>query len=143
MGLRLAEVAALEAPWFLDRDYSDKYQAAVFANNAMLANALADGKHIFQTIAHPILDCSCGVAPFCVLSLKDKSRQAYDRLEQSIKDGARRRKILFQEGGSFGFRGHVEVVQPDDKTEPFLRVAMGRRAGWSLEGVIALLRELP
>jgi hypothetical protein len=110
----------------------------------VLANALADRRAILETVAHPILDCSCGVAPFCVLSLKDKSRQAYDRLEQSIKDGARRRRILFEEGGSFGFRGHrFEVVQPDDKTAPFLRVAIGRRAGWSLEGIIALLRELP
>jgi hypothetical protein len=27
LGLRLADVAALEAPWFLDRDHMDKYQA--------------------------------------------------------------------------------------------------------------------
>jgi hypothetical protein len=141
LGLRLADVAALEAPWFLDRDHTDKYQAAVFANNAMLANALADRKNIFQTVAHPILDCACGVAPFCILSLKNEGRQAYERLKQLIKDGARQRKILFEQGGSFGFRGHrFEVVQPDDKTAPFLRVAIGRRVGWSLEGIIALLR---
>jgi hypothetical protein len=52
----------------------------------------------------------------------DKIRQAYDRLEQSTKDGARRRKILFEEGESFGFKGHrFEVVHPDEGTAPFLR----------------------
>jgi hypothetical protein len=98
MGLRLADVAALEAPWFLDRNHADKYQAAVFANNALLANALANEKTIFETVAHPILDCGCGVAPFCVLSLKEKSRQANARLEQSIKEYSRRRQILFEQG---------------------------------------------
>jgi hypothetical protein len=34
------------------------------------------------------------------------------------------------------------AVQPDDKTAPFLRVAIGRRIGWSLEGIIALLQNL-
>jgi hypothetical protein len=142
-GAFLADVAALEAPWFLDRNHADKYQAAVFANNALLANALANEKTIFETVAHPILDCGCGVAPFCVLSLKDKSRQANARLEQSIKEYSRRRQILFEQGGSFGFRGHrFEVMQPDDETAPFLRVAIGRRAGWSLDGIIALFRNL-
>jgi hypothetical protein len=76
--LRLGDLAALEALWFLDRDHTDKYQAAVFANNALLATALADRNNIFQTVAHPILDCACGVAPFCVLSLKDEGGQAYE-----------------------------------------------------------------
>jgi hypothetical protein len=104
---------------------------------------LANGKTIVETVAHPILDCGCGVAPFCVLSLKDKSRQAKARLEQSIKEYSRRRQILFEQGGIFGFRGHrFEVVQPDDETPPFLRVAIGRRAGGSLDGIIALFRNL-
>jgi hypothetical protein len=55
-------------------------------NNALLANALANEKTIFETVAHPILDCGCGVAPFCVLSLKDKSRQANARWSNQSKN---------------------------------------------------------
>jgi hypothetical protein len=142
LGLRLADVAALEAPWFLDRDHTDKYQDAVFANNASLAAALADSGKFFENVSHPVLDCARGGAPFCVFALRDKNLQAYDRLERLVKEESQKRKIHFEQGGSFGFRGHrFEVVRPDN-TAPFLRVAMGRRAGWSLEGVVALLREL-
>ena len=137
-------MAALEVPWFLDRDHTNRYQAVVFANNALLANALADLKKAVAFVAHPILDCcSRGVAPFCILSLKDTSQQAYERLRRWIITELRRRHILFEQGGSFGFRGHrFEVVQPDNGTAPFLRVAIGRRLGWSLGGIIALLRNL-
>jgi hypothetical protein len=143
LGLRLADVAALEAPWFLDRDHTDKYQDAVFANNASLAAALADSGKFFENVSHPVLDCARGGAPFCVFGLRDKNLQAYDRLERLVKEESQKRKLHFEQGGSFGFRGHrFEVVRPDN-TAPFLRVAMGRRPGWSLEGVVALLRELP
>jgi hypothetical protein len=68
-------MAALEVPWFLNRDHTNKYQAAVFENNAFRANALSHRKTDFEVVAHPILDCARGVAPFCVLSLRDKSRR--------------------------------------------------------------------
>jgi hypothetical protein len=143
LGLGFSEMAALEVPWFLNRDHTNRYQAAVFANNALLANALADSKSAVAFVAHPILDCSRGVAPFCILSLKDTSQQAYERLRRWIVTEARRRQILFEQGGSFGFRGHrFEVVQPDNGTAPFLRVAVGRRLGWSLDGIVSLLRNI-
>ena len=120
----------------------DTGQDAVFANNARLAAALADSGKFFENVSHPVLDCARGGAPFCVFGLRDKNLQAYYRLERLVKEESQKRKIHFEQGGSFGFRGHrFEVVRPDN-TAPFLRVAMGRRAGWSLEGIVALLREL-
>ena len=139
LGLGFSDMAALEVPWFLNRDHTNSYLAAVFANNAFLANALADPKRAVEFVAHPVLDCSRGVAPFCILSLSDKSPQAYERLKRWIITESRRRYILFEQGGSFGFRGHrFEVVQPDNGTAPFLRVAIGRRPGWSLGGIVDL-----
>jgi hypothetical protein len=48
------------------------------------------------------------------------------------------------QGGSFGFRGHrYELIEPDDEDGvPFLRVALGFREGTTLQGLIALFREL-
>jgi hypothetical protein len=107
-----------------------------------LAAALADSGKFFENVSHPVLDCARGGAPFCVFGLRDKNLQAYYRLEGLVKEESQKRKIHFEQGGSFGFRGHrFEVVRPDN-TAPFLRVARGRRAGWSLEGIVALLREL-
>ncbi len=52
------------------------------------------------------------------------------------------RRLNFARGGSFGFRGHrYEIVKPDTGEAPFLRIAMGRRNGFSCEGVIAMMAE--
>ncbi|WP_139223728.1 hypothetical protein [Methylocapsa palsarum] len=139
-GPTMAETAALEAPWFLSRPHTDRFQANVFANNALLASALAGKTKSFASIAHPTVDCGSGVSPFCVLTLKKSSGRTYENIEQTIGAEARLLDVLFEQGGSFGFRGHrYEVVRPEGKT-PFLRVAVGSRVGWSLEGIIQLLR---
>jgi hypothetical protein len=33
-------------------------------------------------------------------------------------------------------------VKPATDDPPFLRIAMGRRAGWSCDGVISLMRDI-
>jgi hypothetical protein len=141
-GLAMVDAAALEAPWFLDSRHTAHFQAKVFINNARLARALAEGTRSFACISHPILDCEGGEAPFCVLQLSESSGHAYEDVEQAIHAESQRRSVLFEQGGSFGFRGHrYEVVRPGRKA-PFLRVAIGSRAGCSLDGVIHLLRTI-
>lgn len=142
LGLRLSDVAGLEAPWFLDRDYTRRHAGAVFAHNAALARALAKSAGSIATVSHPSVDASGGVAPFCVLHLASPALDDYERLAERIRREAYRRDVLFERGGSFGFRGHrYDVVSPEN-APPFLRVAMGRRRGWSLHGVISLLQDL-
>jgi hypothetical protein len=139
-GLRFADVAALDVPLFLDREATLVYERAVFANNAALARALARTA-LFGSSDHPSLCAASGRAPFCIFTLRDPGA-SYEDLERRILEGARRRGLVLDMGGSFGFRGHrFEVVRPEGRA-PFLRVALGRREGPSLQGVIALLDEL-
>ena len=146
LGLSFAEVAALEAPWFLDREYTDIYQAAIFRNNAELAHAIAAENRLFRGVFHPaLLPCPAGAseAPYCAFRLLRNDAQSYSALEAYLQDEVSQRQILFEMGGSFGFRGHrFEVVRPEDGTEPFLRVALGRRSGWSRDEAIKLMLEV-
>ncbi len=140
-GLGYADSIALEAPWFLDAGFADAYTRAVFDNNTRLARAVADRNRRFAPISHPALDG--GVAPYCVFQLPNASSEGYDALEQEIADVAKRRRLLFAHGGSFGFRGHrYEVVKPETGEPPFLRIALGRRGGWSCEGIIETMVEI-
>jgi hypothetical protein len=144
-GLPFAGIAALEAPWFLNRPYTDRYQSAVFDNNAALAKAVAQNNNLFRGVYHPSLLNGAGVhmAPYCAFRLAEGDGASYILLEEYIAREAAARGILFAKGGSFGFRGHrFEVVRPDDGTEPFLRVAMGRRIGGSLFDVLQLMSDV-
>jgi len=130
-GLRFADVAALELPLFLDPAPTRHYESAIFAHNAALARA-ARGNPAFA-VAYPT-----DPAPFVVFNLASPS--LYDGLDERLAAEAARRSLLFIKGGSFGFRGHrFETVRPEGKP-PFLRVALGKRAGPSLEGILDLLR---
>src|SRR6185369_5038137 len=74
LGLSFAEVAALEAPWFLDRHYTGVYQHAVFANNAHLARRVSANNRLFQGAFHPsLLPDWRGVrdAPYCAFRFQD------------------------------------------------------------------------
>jgi len=146
LGLSFADVAVLEAPWFLDREYTRLYQKAVFANNASLVRRVSATNRLFRGAFHPALfdeQRGCRDAPYCVFRLKDADPHAYDMLEEWIRNAVRERGILLEWGGSFGFRGHrFEVVRPGNGSEPFLRVALGRRPGWSCDQIIALICEL-
>ncbi len=144
-GLRFADVAALELSFFLDAPSTRRYEEAIFAHNARLARALSQAPGIFSPVAHPSGSSSTGRAPFCIFTLADPgadSEARYKALERAILAGAKRRNLVLDHGGSFGFRGHrFEVVRPDGRPL-FLRAALGRRGGPSLEGVIDLLSSL-
>jgi hypothetical protein len=130
-GLRFADVAALELPLFLDPETTRRYEDAIFWHNRALAEA-ARGNPAFA-VSYP-----AGRAPFVIFNLP--STAAYDGLDEKIATEAGRRSLVFTKGGSFGFRGHrFETVHPEGKP-PFLRVAMGKRAGPSFEGVLELFR---
>jgi len=82
-------------------------------------------------------------APYSAYRLKDHNVASYDVLEQHLTREAERRDLQFELGGSFGFRGHrFEVVRPETGEEPFLRVALGCRAGWSCDEIVALMTEV-
>ncbi|HEY8253599.1 MAG TPA: hypothetical protein VIG39_03105 [Rhizomicrobium sp.] len=144
-GLRFADVAALELSCFLDAPSTRRYEEAIFARNAGLARAMSETSGPFAPVVHPSLSSSMGRAPFCIFTLADPGADpgaSYEALERAIAAGAERRNLVLDRGGSFGFRGHrFEVVRPDGRP-PFLRVALGRRGGPSLEGVIDLLSSL-
>jgi hypothetical protein len=130
-GLRFADVAALELPLFLDPAPTRRYESAIFAHNAALARA-ARGNPAFA-VAYPT-----DPAPFVIFNLASPS--LYDGLDEKLAAEAARRSLLFIKGGSFGFRGHrFETVRPEGKP-PFLRVALGKRAGPSLDGILDLFR---
>jgi hypothetical protein len=132
-GLRFADVAALELPLFLDPEMTRRYEEAIFANNSALARAAKDNPAF--TVAYPQKP-----APFVVFNLASASH--YDALDERIAQEAARCNLCFIRGGSFGFRGHrFETVRPQGKP-PFLRVAMGKRRGPSMHGILELFRTL-
>lgn len=140
-GLRLADTIALEAPWVFDARATADYEQAVYANNARLVAAVQGRNRLFRPITHPEL--WGGHAPYCVFRLPDDDASALSRLETHLALTARSRGLVVDKGGSFGFRGHrFEVVCPESDEPPFLRVAMGRRTGWSCDGFIELMEEV-
>ncbi len=139
-GLRFVEALALEAPFFLDPDATGAYADRVFAHNASLAQAVTPGNRLFK----PLGAAAEAAAPYCAFELaQDGGVEALEALAERIAREADARGLLFERGGSFGFRGHrYEVIEPESGEPPFLRVALGARAGWSCEGAIALLAEI-
>ena len=148
-GLGFDAVGALQAPWFLDRLQARRYAEAVFENNALLARRLSEGVAetggLFSQVSHPSLGADRGAeAPLVLIQLEDDSPENYQRLEQLIARETKARDLRFDKGGSFGFRGHrYEAILPQaGEITPFLRVALGARAGWSRDGIIDLLCEI-
>jgi hypothetical protein len=132
-GLRFADVAALELPVFLDSATTRAYENAIFQHNAALAHAARDNPAL--NTAYPTAR-----APFVIFNLASAS--SFDGLDEKIAAEAARRSLVFTKGGSFGFRGHrFETVRPEGKP-PFLRVALGKRKGPSLDGILELFRTL-
>ena len=146
LGLSFFEVAALEVPWFLDRESTHTYERAIFDNNEVLARMVAAENRLFDGTFHPsLLQAPDDVrsAPYCSFRLKERDPRLYDALEQHLHREAERRDLQFELGGSFGFRGHrFEVVRPETGEEPFLRVALGRRPGGSRDRIIELMMEI-
>ena len=143
-GLTLDELAALSAPWFLDRTYLQDYTAAIFAHNAALGSAIGRESAVFEERSHPSLVSAGAEAPFCAVRLHGGDGAAHRRLLGIVDAEVRRRGLRATQGGSFGFRGHrYELIEPDHEDGvPFLRVALGFRGGRTLAGLIALFREL-
>jgi hypothetical protein len=144
-GLGFDALGALQAPWFLDREHARGYAEAVFESNALLARRLADVEGLFSQVSHPSLGSDSGAAaPFVLIQLEDDRPENYKKLEEVIAREAKARKLRFDKGGSFGFRGHrYEAILPQaGEITPFLRVALGARQGWSRDGIIELLCEI-
>ena len=140
-GLRAADALALEAPWIFDCDSTSRYEQAIFGHNAALAAAVSASNRLFEPLSNPAL--AGADAPYCVFRLRRPSTEAYCALEGKIIAEAQQQNLNIDKGGSFGFRGHrFEVVRPDTGEEPFLRVAMGRRGGWSCNGIIEMMARL-
>jgi len=142
------EYAALSAPFFLDAASFNQHAQAVLANNAAFAQALAPvSGGLLTEVIHPVLGPDAGrawaVSPF--VNLRYASGEEDDRgfLHALLTLEAQKRALTFQSGSSFGFRGHryemgfVRGVKFDT-----LRVALGSRAGPSLNGVIQLFQDL-
>jgi len=62
-GLTLDELAALSAPWFLDRTYLRHYTAAIFAHNAALGSVIGKNSTVFEERSHPSLVSAGAEAP--------------------------------------------------------------------------------
>jgi hypothetical protein len=140
-GLHHVDAIALEAPWVFDADHTDSYTSAIFDHNARLAHAVEATNTRFEPVTHPSFGDAH--APFCAFRLKAASPAAYEALDQEIATEALRRKLNLARGGSFGFRGHrYEIVKPETGEPPFLRIALGRRGGWSCEGIITMMMQL-
>lgn len=144
LGLSFFEVAALEVPWFLDYEQTKAYERSIFDNNAALAQAVAAENRLFDGAFHPsLLSDETSGAPYSAYRLSEHDPTAYERLEQHIHREAQRRDLQFELGGSFGFRGHrFEIVRPENGEEPFLRVALGCRSGWSCDQIVKLMTEI-
>jgi hypothetical protein len=138
-------MSALSAPWFLDRVYAGRYTRALFDNNAALASSVGQNSKIFAERCHPSLTNPGAVAPFCALQLRGNPHiDAYHRLLDIVERAAAQRDLVITKGGSFGFRGHrFELIEPEPaQGQPFLRVAMGWREGYSCSGLCNLFAEL-
>jgi hypothetical protein len=147
LGLTLDEISTLEAPWFLNMPHLRAHTRAVFDHNALVATAMAKSNRLFSQVLHPQFarpDCPWAHAPYCIARLPDADPDNYRRLEAVLLSEVARRGIQFDHGGSFGFRLHrfETVIPASEMGEPYLRIAMGARAGSSLHGVVDLMREI-
>jgi hypothetical protein len=149
LGLTQDQATALDYPGFLDPERSERHAAAVFRNNALLAQRLETGMNLlFTGKSHPSLQPEItgplAIAPFVNVFLRPDT-SSYDRelLKHAMHAEAARYGIGFQPGSSFGFRSHrVETSIQSEVGVQVIRVAMGCRTGPSLEATIKMLNEI-
>ncbi len=152
-GLSFYQMAILEAPWFLNRRQFEEFGNSIFQNNENLARSINLTGGVFSKISHPVLekdaDLSWAVSPFTVFHLAEDSVGNHGFLVAVLMYEAKRRRLQFTAGSSFGFRGHrFEVIKPAVQLRPnpeqtgLLKVAMGARQGASFEGVLELIGEV-
>lgn len=139
-GLRFVDALALEAPFFLDSRATGAYADRIFAHNADLARSVSVANSIFK----PLGSGAEALAPYCAFELATgNSVESLSALADRIEREAQARGLLFERGGSFGFRGHrYEVIEPETGEAPFLRVALGAREDRSCAGIIGLMAEI-
>ena len=151
-GLSVLETAALDSPWFLNREKAHAYSRKVFANNRRLAMAVKSDGGIFSRIAHPALhddDRPWAEAPFVVYHLREDTVVDHGKLVAILAYEARARGLNFKLGSSFGFRGHrFEVIRPlvhireHGDHAGLLKIAMGSHDGPSVGAIIELMQEI-
>lgn len=147
--LTVDAIALLDVPFFLDPAALHGYTSAIFRHNAALAEAVtavAEGG-LFETVAHPSLDprhLAWAQAPFVFFHLRDDDPARYAELEDVVSAAARKRDLVLDRGGSFGFRGHrCEAIELEsDARNGVFKIALGARSGPSLHGIIALMAEV-
>jgi hypothetical protein len=144
--LTIDTVALLDLPFFLDPAAFYDYCDAVFEHNARLARAITT-TGLFETIAHPSTDprrLPWARAPFVFFHLRDDRPERYTELEALVMETAQSRGLAIERGGSFGFRGHrceAIVLDQGDRNGVF-KIALGARAGPSIDGIIKLMTEI-
>jgi len=141
-GLRLADALALEAPFFLDLDQTRAYAQRVFAHNRALERAVRRRNLVFKPLVD--VDQRRVGKPYCAFELaRDNTAAALEAIAAKIEREAKRRRLLIERGGSFGFRGHrYEVIEPETGDPSFLRVALGARREYSCAGLIDLIASI-
>lgn len=145
----LETVASLEkASFFLDptRRTETSHADRVFAANAKLARSVPTGG-LFERIAHPARSRradTAAVAPFVVFHLREDDLDNHGLLLGVLAFEARRRRLDFSAGSSFGFRGHrYECIVPNlHERRALFKVALGSRPGPFQHEVIRLIDEL-
>jgi hypothetical protein len=150
LGLNMDQVAALDYPGFLDQAVSDHHSTLIFVNNAYVARHVDTGRELlFDAKSHPVLngDSSCpwAVAPFVYLRLrKGSNKEDLQFLKYVFFTEAEKRRLMFQPGSSFGFRGHrCELGGIRDVAGyETIRVAMGCRSGPHMNETIKLINDI-
>lgn len=150
-GLSHNEVAALQAPLFLDAGLLQSHTDAVFAANRAFAHtvnaALRPDTGLFARVFHPSLDVNAkqpwAQAPFVTIRYRPDDDSARAFLSNVLDYESHQRKLCFWPASSFGFRSHrYEMGYARGIKFNTLRVAMGARQGPSFQGVLTLFEEL-
>ncbi|MBF6220891.1 hypothetical protein IU479_22580 [Nocardia abscessus] len=146
-GLATDTIAALDAPFALSREWTQRYASRVFLNNAVMAGVLAPRKGLFARIAHPSLDgveLPWAQAPFVVCHLAEDSLENHGLLLAVVEFEAERRHLDLVRGSSFGFRGHrfESIIPKLSEHRGLFKIAMGFRADAERDRVVALFAEL-
>ncbi len=145
------EYAALSVPFFLNHQSHTQYACAVFENNRLLAQTLGEivdqNSGFLYSVNHPSLsenkDKSWAVAPYVNLRYGPGDKRTQVLMGKVLEYEAHVRKLCFQSGSSFGFRGHrYEMGFVRGLENNSIRITMGARSGPSRDGIIELLQEL-
>lgn len=144
--LSMDALAALDAPFVFDPQWTVRHAGQVFLNNRTLAEALATEDGVFSRIGHPGLDARgpLGHAPFVVCQLAEDTIDNHGFLLGVVAEGVRRSGAGLTWGSSFGFRSHRwETIVPRIRDRKGLfKIAMGSRAGPSSDLAVRLFTRL-